>query len=179
MKLDQFRLDVVPAFRYEEGHYTIPDTYRKAWLKTDPIAFAEQVTKINKTMDNDFVPLVKMIKAWNARFKVALRGFHIECMMVNRYSTYAQTYTVESMVKVFFEALPGYLENASYDPVTGDRVDLYLDNDSLGYKRAELVKRATNAAKASEEAYNDSEKYPSIAIAEWRELMGDFFPAYG
>lgn len=179
MKLSQFRLDVVPAFRNDAGHYTVPDTYRKAWLKTNPIAFADRVTKINKAMGGDFVPLIKMVKAWNARFNPRLRGFHIECMMINRYSTYTESYTMHSMVKVFFADLPSYLKSPSHDPVTGDQVDLYMDNGSLGFKRADLVSRAEKAAAKAEEAYNDSDKYPSVAIGEWRDLMGDFFPAYG
>jgi tRNA nucleotidyltransferase (CCA-adding enzyme) len=61
MKLTEFRLDVVPAFRFKEGHYSIPDTYRGEWLKTDPVGFADAVTRINKSMNGDFVPLIKMI----------------------------------------------------------------------------------------------------------------------
>lgn len=179
MKLSEFRLDVVPAFRFTEGHYTIPDTYRGAWLKTDPAAFSQEVTRINKVMGGDFVPLIKMIKGWNQQFNTPLRGFHLECIMVNRYKSYTQSYTFDSMVKVFFSELSSYLRGATYDPITGDQVDLYLDNDSLGYNRQISLDRATKAAALSEEAYNDGAKYPSVAINEWKKLMGEFFPAYG
>lgn len=179
MELSQFRLDVVPAFRWDSGHYTIPDTYRGDWLKTDPVKFSDEVTRINKNMQGDFVPLVKMIKGWNREYSKRLRGFHIECMMLNHYKNYAQTYTYDSMVKVFFSNLPSYLSTATYDPISGDRVDLYLDNEGLGNKRNDFVARANKAAAAAKEAYDDTEKYPSVAIGEWKELMGEFFPAYG
>lgn len=179
MKLSQFRLDVVPAFRYEQGYYTIPDTYRGAWLKTDPTAFADKITRINKNMDQEFVPLIKMIKGWNREFSKPLRGFHLECIMANHYNTYTQSYTYDSMIKIFFSHLPTYLNEATYDPISGDRVDLYMDNNSLGNNREEFVNRAKKAAKLAEEASADGDKYPSVAIGEWKDLLGEFFPAYG
>ena len=179
MELSEFRLDVVPAFRWKEGYYSIPDTYRGAWLPTDPTRFAEMVTRINKNMGGTFVPLIKMVKGWNRELPKPLRGFHIECMMVDHYKTYTKPYTYDSTLNVFFSNLPGYLSGASYDPVNGDRVDLYLDNGGLGYDRKRLVKQAQDAANLASEAFSDGESYPSVAIGEWKELFGEFFPAYG
>jgi len=179
MKLSEFRLDIVPAFRYTDGSYRIPDTYRKAWLTTDPVRFADEITRINNNMGGDFVPLIKMIKGWNRELPKPLRSFHLECIMANRYKNYTQGYTYDSMVKVFFGDLPNCLEAATYDPVSGDRVDWYLDNTSLGYSRESLVDKAKKAADHALEAFNDGEKYPSVAIKEWKTLLGTFFPAYG
>jgi len=182
MKFSQFKLDVVPAFEYSGGGYSIPDTYRSQWLHTNPIKFAEKITEINKRMNNSFVPLIKMIKGWNRTYSKRLRGFHIECMMINHYNDYTESYTYDSMIKIFFSKLPEYLDGASYDPISGDRVDLYLDNDSLENKRSVFVSRAKNAYTKALEAYEDTTKYPNatnIAIDEWKALMGEFFPAYG
>lgn len=182
MKLSQFKLDVVPAFKYDSGGYSIPDTYRGQWIQTNPVKFAEKITEINKQMGDSFVPLIKMIKGWNRTYPKRLRGFHIECMMINHYRSYTQSYSYDSMVKVFFSNLPGYLNSPSYDPITGDRVDLYLDNSSLGYNRSTMVSRANKAYEKALEAYEDANKYPStisISIGEWKALMGEFFPAYG
>lgn len=182
MKLSQFKLDVVPAFRYDDGSYSIPDTYRGQWLRTNPVKLSAKVTEINKKMDGTFIPLIKMIKGWNRTYSKRLRGLHIECMMINHYQNYTQSYTYDSMVKGFFLHLPEYLRNASYDPITRDRVDLYLDNGSLGNSRATFVSRATKAYEKALEAYEDTSKYPhaiNIAIGEWKALMGEFFPTYG
>ena len=179
MKLTEFRLDVVPAFIFNDGSYRIPDTYRGKWIITNPVEFAEEITRINKNMNGDFIPLIKMVKAWNREYINQLRGFHIECMMVNHYKNYAQSYTKDSMLKVFFSNLPSYINAASYDPISGDRVDLYLDNNSIGNNRTTFVNRANNAASLSAEAFQDSENYPATAIGEWKALLGEFFPAYG
>jgi hypothetical protein len=98
--------------------------------------------------------------------------------MYNRYSSYSQTYNYPSMLKVFFDALPGYLRTACYDPIQGDRVDTYLDEGGKR-TRSGAISRAQAAARAAAEAYEDQDKYPSVAIREWKEFLGEFFPAYG
>jgi hypothetical protein len=179
MKLSQFRLDVVPAFSLNGGGYQIPDTYRRQWLNTDPVEFAARMTAINKAMGRDFIPLVKMVKAWNRQEGKPLRGFHLECLLHARYKNYTTSYTYSSMLCRFFEALPGYVRAACYDPVTGDRVDGYLGPDSPGSDRQKVIAKAERAAHKALEALNDENDYPSVAIDEWKELLGEFFPAYG
>lgn len=179
MRFKEFRLDVIPAFKMKQGYYTIPDSIRKEWVSTDPFTFAKGLTKINQTMDGSLVPLIKMIKGWNRNVGWPVRSFHLECMMYNRYKDYDQGYNYPSMIKVFFDALPGYLSKPCYDPVKGDRVDDYLDNYASPTLRQIAIRKAKKAAEDAAEAYDDQEKYPSIAIGEWKDLLGEFFPSYG
>lgn len=179
MKFSEFRLDVVPAFRWEGGYYKIPDSIRKEWVPTDPFKFADAITGVNKTMGDSFVPLIKMVKAWNREVGWLIRSFHLECLMYNRYHTYNQGYTYPLMLKFFSEDLPGYLAGACYDPIMQDRVDTYLDDNAQKTQREIAIEKAQAAAEASAEAYEDQDKYPSVAIKEWKSLMGEFFPAYG
>jgi hypothetical protein len=179
MQLNEFRLDVVPAFSLNSGGYTIPDTYRKEWIATDPITFATNMTDVNKRMDGYFIPLVKMVKAWNREVGKPLKGFHLECMMYERYKGYDKAYTYNSMLPLLFEALPEYVAAACYDPVTGDRVDGYLGADAPGSDRRKAINKAEKAAECAREAFDDEGKYPITAIKEWKELLGEFFPAYG
>lgn len=181
MKLSQFRLDVVPAFYFNDGHYRIPDTYRRDWLPTRPKEFGQHITAINKNMDGCFVPFVKMIKAWNAQWQTTrIRSFHLECILAYAYAAHRQKYTYSSMAQVFFGQLAGYLGVPVYDPISGDRLDEYLDN---GTDRQILVRRAQTAAKAADEAermgiYMNG-FYAKSAIDQWKALFGEFFPAYG
>jgi hypothetical protein len=178
MGLSEFRLDVVPAFQLHSGGYTIPDTYRKQWIGTDPVKFAALMTQVNKNMDGCFKPLIKMVKAWNRDVGKPLRGFHMECILYERYKSYSQSYSYDSMICRFFEALPEYLKYPCYDPVTGDQVDAYLGPNVLGMIRQRVVAKANKAATLALEAFNDEAKYPITAIGEWKELLGEFFPAY-
>ncbi len=36
MQFSEFRLDLVPAFRYTGGYYAIPDSVRRTWVETNP-----------------------------------------------------------------------------------------------------------------------------------------------
>lgn len=179
MKFSEFRLDVVPAFKWDAGYYTIPDSVRKVWLRTDPIEFASRITATNKTMGNSLVPLIKMVKGWNRDVGWPIRSFHLECMMLQRYAPYEEGYTYSSMLRYFFAALPGLLRSACYDPVSGDRVDGYLDNAVVKTRRTIAIEKAQKASAAATEAHEDEEKYPPVAIKEWKALLGEFFPAYG
>lgn len=179
MKLQEFRLDVVPAFAWNTGNYKIPDADRREWVETNPITFAAEITRINKRMNGTFVPLIKMIKAWNREIGRPLRGFHLECVLQQHYSGYNQGYTYESMLPVFFRGLPGYLGSACYDPVTRDRVDGYLDADVWVNNRARAIKAAERASAEAAAAHELGARQPVTAIKAWKELFGEFFPAYG
>lgn len=179
LKYSEFTFDVVPAFSIYDGSYKIPDTYRQKWLPTNPIAFAEKISLVNKNMDGSFIPLIKMIKGWNRDKNFPLRSFHLECMMYNRYKTYNQSYTYSSMINLFFENLESYLLSPSYDPVTGDRVDTYLDNYAQISRRQNAINLTRKAAQQSSTALAIEKNYPSDAIDEWKSLLGDFFPSYG
>jgi len=179
MKLSQFRLDVVPAFRFTDGSYKIPDTHQKRWISTNPLAFAAAITAVNKTMAGTFVPLIKMMKGWNREVGWPIRSFHLECLLYNHYRTYTQSYTYSSTLNAFFSKLPGYVRKACYDPITGERVDGYLDNAALVSDRSKAIAKAEKAVALARKAYEDEEKYPSVAIGEWKYLFGEFFPAYG
>ena len=179
MKLSQFRLDVVPSFRHVDGSYRIPDTHQRRWVKTNPIAFAAAITSVNKTLGGTFVPLIKMVKGWNRHVGWPIRSFHLECMLYNHYRTYTQAFTYSSTLNAFFSKLPTYLRNASFDPITGERVDGYLDNAALVSDRSKAISKAMKAADLALEAYGDEERYPYVAIGEWKALLGEFFPAHG
>lgn len=177
MQFSEFKLDVVPAFRWQGGYYKIPDSVRQQWVSTNPLHFAEKISKINRSMDGTFVPLMKMVKAWNRSAGWPIRSFHLECLMYSHFQFYAQSYTYPSMLTLFFEALPGYLSRPSYDPVVSDRVDTYLSNNATVTRRHIAMIKANAAAAAAREAYQDS--YAPTAIMKWKALMGEFFPAYG
>jgi len=179
MQLAEFRFDVVPAFKNDGGDYQIPDSVDKKWLWTNPFTFAEKVTATNKSMGGYFVPLIKMVKGWNRGVGWPIRSFHLECMMVNRYATYAQAYSYDSMLKFWFDALPTYLQGPTYDPVRNQRVDSYLDNGAVTSKRQVAISKATAAMRAADKAYGLQAADVPASIRNWQALLGEFFPSYG
>jgi hypothetical protein len=182
MGFSEFRFDVVPAFYNNDDYYLIPDSIRRAWLPTNPFKFADRITEVNKHTNSTFVPLIKMVKAWNRENKYLLRSFQIECMMYSHFRLSTSELDYPYSLQQFFNSLSGYLSGATKDPVMGDRVDLYLDNGATPPDRQIAIDKAKHAAAKSKEAYDDQTRYASaiqIAIGEWKSLMGQFFPAYG
>jgi hypothetical protein len=182
MQLSEFRLDVVPAFKLDSGRYKIPDSVQRHWIETDPFAFADLITQTNRAMDGTFIPLIKMVKGWNREKGWPIRSFHLECILYNRYKNYTEGYSYDSMLMLFFEALPSYLSSYCYDPITYEQVDAYLDNSAATTRRQIAINKANTAAVRAREAYDDQTTYSnslSIAIGEWKALLGDFFPTYG
>lgn len=60
-----FSIDVAPAFA-DGSDYKIPDSGTAAdWLKTNPKVHAEKATEANKNFNEEWKPLIKMIKRWN------------------------------------------------------------------------------------------------------------------
>ena len=178
MSFAEFRLDVVPAFRYDAGYYKIPDTYQRKWVQTDPIAFAKGMTDVNTQMGGTFVPLVKMVKGWNRNLGWPIASFHLECLMYEKYKSYTQGYTYQSMLKAFFDELEGRLSRPVYEPIRGERVDTYMDAGTSPTRRDKAKAKAKSAATAATKA-QANEPYPSLAIPIWKELLGEFFPSYG
>lgn len=182
MKFSEFSLDVVPAFKHDGGYYNIPDSVRQQWVPTNPFTFAERIAALNAAMGGTFVPLIKMIKGWNREVGWPIRSFHLECLLYGHCRTWTQSYTYSSMVEHFFQSLPNYLGGTTHDPVMGDRVDTYLDNNANPTRRQAAIEKANRAATASKEAYGYEQKYsdyPSYAIGAWKGLLGTFFPNYG
>ena len=56
MSFSEFTMDAVPAFRFNDGSYSIPDTYRRLWLPTNPVVFAE---KLPQSTNQWIIPLFR------------------------------------------------------------------------------------------------------------------------
>jgi hypothetical protein len=93
MQFSEFRLDVVPAFKYDGDYYSIPDSVRQVWVDTDPFTFAERITTVNTNMGGTFVPLIKMVKAWNRNVGWPIRSFHLNaCYIITTKPTLRATH---------------------------------------------------------------------------------------
>lgn len=90
LRLNHLDIDVVPAIIVKEdtGLIRIPDSETGQWILTSPKQHSENATAVNKKHDQQFKPLVKLLKNWNynlpstARFK----SFAIETTAVRIFS---------------------------------------------------------------------------------------------
>lgn len=194
LHFSEFGLDIVPAFRVRRpfGHqrnFRIPDSVERRWPSTNPLRYGEAVTQLNKDMQGRFVPLTKMVKAWNRSVDSPIRSFHLECMLYThfrglfgffeRVDAWLRDFSYAWMLMAFYRELPNYLRGRAYDPITLDRLDAYLDNSAATTNREIAIQRARVASGLAKAAYSKRKRDPAMAIGDWRELMGEAFPVYG
>jgi hypothetical protein len=180
MTLSEFKFDVIPAFKDKSGYYWIPDSVNNKWIKTNPIEFAKLITQTNKNMAGDFVPIIKMLKAWNRNNGSLIKGFHLECMLYEHYKLYTKSYTFSSTIRNFFTGFGTKIYSSTYDPVTLDRLDQYLDNQTNPSNRQRLYEKISADTKKANEAMDFENSNNEVsAIVKWKEIFGSYFPSYG
>lgn len=172
-----FKVDVVPAFHRRGGGYLIPDSVLKRWISTDPKKHIEIWSAANKAHNDDLVPLIKMIKAWNKTHSALLHSFHLETLILETLNNVTISSYPSGARYVFDKARTKVLlpisDPAGYD---GD-VGAYLDSSN---KKAEVVSRLETAYQRAVDAENlEKQGKISDAYVKWRLVFGDYFPSYG
>lgn len=132
---------ILPAFRAEDG-YRIPDpSGRRGWIATDPRAFNRVLRRLDRRFRGRPNEMIRIVKTWNEGHGGLLRSYHIENMVYRHYRDRPRDIvsTLQEDVLNFYARLPFYLQNPTTEPVTGERVDEYLDGDrTKAIKNAQL-----------------------------------------
>lgn len=166
-------IDAVPAFESGEDEYEIPDKITGTWIKTNPKMHKEQATAKNEEMSGRWVPLVKMMKAWNrANGKPIKPSFLIEIMdkelVEPPFSTYPDE--VRSCLAAMEAAIGDkWGDPAGLGPPVSDQMTPTLINAAKISLR-EAQRKATLAARAEETGRQGE------ALRIWREILGNYFP---
>jgi Second Messenger Oligonucleotide or Dinucleotide Synthetase domain len=172
-----FKVDVVPAFNRRGGGFLIPNTLQNEWISTDPREHITIWTNANKAHNDDLVPLIKMVKAWNKKNGSPFISFHLECLILH-VLTNIRIDSFPSGVRYVFDKarkavqspvadLAGYNANVGKYLNTQDKLDDVVSRLETAYTRA--VKAEECATKGNTE---DAYYY-------WRLIFGVYFPAYG
>jgi len=166
-------IDIVPAF--EAGDvYEIPDDILGEWIQTNPKVHKEKSTAKNAELAGSWVPLVKMLKAWNREAGKPIKpSFLIEVMALDLVDAPFNDYASE--VRSFFAAAGDAISETWADPAgLGPPVSDQMTAERCSEARLALYeaeKLCAQAARAEERGKTGA----SIAI--WRQLFGPYFPA--
>jgi Second Messenger Oligonucleotide or Dinucleotide Synthetase domain len=171
-----FKVDVVPGFFREGGGYLIPDTNGPRWIPTDPKRHVEIWSQANKAHNGDLIPLLKMLKGWNASRRL-LRSFHLETLALD-ILTDVTISSFPSGVRFFFEKARAKIKTQLADPAgysddvaqhinTNEQVDAIVKRLDWALARAQEAEKLAAAGKTAD------------AFARWRQLIPNHFPAYG
>jgi hypothetical protein len=171
-----FRVDVVPGFFRNGGGYLIPDAQQGRWIETDPKKHVELWSALNKKQDQNFVPLLKMLKGWN-KSRNLLRSFHLEVLAY----TLLQNVTISSFpsgVRYVFEKSIPLISTKLSDPAGySDDVAAYVNTQDAINRIVERITWASQTAKAAE-AHAEAGQV-SEAFDQWKLIFKDYFPAFG
>ncbi len=177
IRFDDFVVDAVPAFNRKGGGYLIPNSITQTWLSTNPKLHVSLTSQSNTNHEGDYVPLVKMIKAWNRSHSLFFRSFHLEVLALGIFDN-ATISDYPSGVRFFFQKGIELIDKKNPDPEGyNDDVGQYLNNREKIDEAIERFQKAYNISSKAEELGNDG--YIESAVNKWRVLFGDFFPAYG
>ena len=171
-----FVVDVVPAFYRKGGGYLIPHSISGRWISTDPKAHETVISESNAAHNGDLVPIIKMIKGWNRQVGGQLKSFYLE-LLVNNVLTNVTISNDWSGCRYIFDkgreqikykiADPAGLGNEMVNGLLLGSVDDAVSRFNVAYERA----KSAEALDAKGQTQN--------AVAEWRKVFGDYFPAYG
>jgi hypothetical protein len=177
IQFTDFAVDVVPAFNRQGGGYLIPNSITQSWLPTDPKQHVQIWSAANQTHAEDFVPLIKMLKAWNRSTSSFLRSFHLETMGLQLLNNVTIS-DFPSGARYVFDKGREYVTKKNPDPAGyGDDVGAYLNTEDKVKDAVSRFETAyTRAIKAEDLARRG---YVSDAVNIWRMVFGDYFPAYG
>jgi hypothetical protein len=174
---NDFVVDVVPAFNRKGGGYLIPDSVNRRWISTDPKKHVDMWATANTAHNGDFVPLIKMLKAWNRQQRGLLRSFHLEAMML----TILNNVTISDFAsgsRFVFDKARQVVKVATNDPSGyGGNLGDYLNTHQ---KIRDVVSQLESAYSRAVEAENlEKHGMTSLAVDKWRLIFGNYFPAYG
>ncbi|TMQ90358.1 nucleotidyltransferase [Actinomadura soli] len=167
--------DVVPAF--EKGdHYLIPDDVTGAWIATNPKIHYDLAVAANKDFSEQWKPLVKMIKKWNAVAGQPVQPSFLIEVMALRLLTGPWTGSHPQELRRFFATAAEHIADVWPDPAHhGPDISGILDADPV------MMSTAVQALKEAEAACTKAIRLEqtgrtSEALRAWRELFGPLFP---
>jgi Second Messenger Oligonucleotide or Dinucleotide Synthetase domain len=175
IQFSNFKIDVVPCFNRQGGGLLLPNENNGLWFGSDPKAHIALWTQSNRAHNGNLVPVMKMMKAWNKK-SGAYRSFALEVLVRNVLANVTIT-NHWSAVRYVFDKLRPFVRTKVADPSGfNDDICSYISTEAE-YKRVEgwLAWSFEKASRA--ENLGDSGRIKEAHDA-WREIFGDYFPAY-
>lgn len=166
-------IDAVPAVALSDC-YEIADGHLGRWIKSNPDVHATESTAKNKSLDCKWVPLVKMLKAWNRHAGKPIEpSFLVEVMSQGLVDGPFTSYPSE-VRRFFAAALDGvnqeWPDPAGYGPPVSDQMTSEKRmTAAVALRKAEVD--ATRAVRFEKEGRQGE------ALALWRDILGRYFPS--
>lgn len=166
---DVMSIEVVPAFKRDNGGYFIPDPAAGTWLATNPKRHHELSTAKNVECDQKYVPFVKMIKGINRELGEPVSpSFLLEVMAQDLVKAPFGHYQDE--IVLFLATAAEQIEEVWLDPAElGGDVNTVMDTTQK-LVAADALRRAQGIAEHAVDLEDDGQE--QAAYEEWKKLFG-------
>jgi len=177
IQFTDFMVDVVPGFNRQGGGYLIPNSLTNSWISTDPKKHVEIISNANAKHNDDFIPLIKMIKSWNKNIDHYFRSFHLEVLLY--YVLMDVTISnYPSASRYFFDKARDFVTKQNIDPAGyGGDIGAYINTQEKINEAKSKFQNAYERALNAEALERNG--YITKAMEAWRQIFGDYFPSYG
>ena len=177
IRFSDFIVDVVPGFNRQGGGYLIPNSVSQTWISTDPKKHISLISESNKLHNGDFVPLVKMIKAWNRTSGDYFNSFHLEIIALEILNNVTIS-DFPSGMRYFFDKGREIIKKQNVDPAGyGGDVGAYINSQQKITEAVGKFELAYQRALKAEDAANRNNVQEAVEF--WKKIAGDYFPSYG
>lgn len=172
-----YAVELVPAFKLQDGQYWICDTNNGGRYKTtDPVAEIANVKNSNDGSNGNTRDLIRMLKRWQEYCSVPIKSFWLELLAIeflNSWSYRGQTIGFyDWMVRDFFRWLAAKGPSSWNFLVVPATYEVFDIGNEWGSKATSAKERAEKAV----EYDNGDTRYPCAAGQEWQKIFGDFIP---
>ncbi|MGP1276361.1 MAG: SMODS domain-containing nucleotidyltransferase [Caulobacterales bacterium] len=166
-----FQIEVMPAFRQEDGSFKYPDTANGgSWKITKPQAELDEIKAANDRKNRNLRRLCKIARAWKNKHGVPMSGLLIDTLAynflenTNEYDEKSYLY-YDHMCRDFFKFLSEQPNQSEYAAL-GSRQRVRVKK-RFEKKAKEAYELALKAIEANGQA-NERQK--------WRDIFGNAYP---
>lgn len=168
---NNIKIQVLPAIKHGDG-FKIPKTTKNEWSEViKPKKFAQKLTQVNKDLNGNVVPVIKLVKGINSRLlkDQPLNSYHIESIAIEAFKSYpnADPKTPKALLKHFFEKAKDIVKKPIKDS-TGQ--SLHVDS----YLKSEDSKERSDMSYALNRIYKKMENADRVgSVSEWSKILGE------
>lgn len=173
---DGITFEVVPGFQNQNGSFTYPDANGGGrWRQTDPRAEIAAIRNRNAAVNQNLVPLSRMMRQWKAEWVVPISGLLIDTLayqFIENYEHRAKSYYYyDFLCRDFFKFMSERSRTQDYwrAPGSGHHV---FGGDLFQYKALRCYNLAVEAI--NYELSTPKREYS--AKQRWGEIFGSRFP---
>jgi hypothetical protein len=163
-------VEVVPAFKLENGQYWICNTYNGgSYKQVDPLAEIAAIQRSDAATAGTTRNLIRMIKRWQRFYNIGdlLKSFQIELLVIDFLPTVSYSIAAGGLHDWLIRDFFGYLvqRKGSYVVVPGTSEIVWLGEAWMSRAQSAYA-RAVNAS-----AYEERELL-TLAVDEWQKIFG-------